>query len=78
MKEYLTTVITPLITTPQVLEIIETEEEANTKVYTLTVDKKDMGRLLGKSGETISAIRTLARHLGGKVGEKVFVRVNEP
>ena len=41
----------------------------------MNVASEDMGRLIGRKGRTINAIRTLARLLGAKMDKKVSVEL---
>jgi predicted RNA-binding protein YlqC (UPF0109 family) len=40
---------------------VEHREEGDTDIYVLTVAPEDMGRVIGKNGKIINAIRTHAR-----------------
>lgn len=44
----------------------------------LTVDKDDMGVIIGKEGKTAKAIRTLLRVLGAKNDARVNLKIVEP
>jgi uncharacterized protein len=41
----------------------------------LNVASEDMGRMIGRKGRTINAIRSVARVLGGKMNKKVSVEI---
>lgn len=41
----------------------------------ISVASEDMGRLIGRKGRTINAIRSLARVLGAKMEKKVSVEI---
>ena len=44
----------------------------------IQIAEKDMGRLIGKQGQTISAIRTLVRVIGARENERINLKVIEP
>lgn len=44
----------------------------------VTVDKEDMGKLIGRMGVMTNALRTILRSVGTKHGNRVSMRVNEP
>ena len=47
-------------------------------LLTVQVSQKDMGKLIGKSGQTIKALRTLLRILGGNSNQRINLKVLEP
>ncbi len=47
-------------------------------LLTVQVSDSDMGKLIGKSGQTIKALRTLLRIIGGNANERVNLKVLEP
>ena len=47
-------------------------------LITITVAEADMGKLIGKNGQTISALRTLVRIIGARDSERVNLKVLEP
>lgn len=47
-------------------------------LLTVKVSDRDMGKLIGKGGQTIKALRTLLRIIGGNVNERVNLKVLEP
>lgn len=47
-------------------------------LITVRVSDRDMGKLIGKSGQTIKSIRTLLRVIGGMANQRVNLKVLEP
>ena len=47
-------------------------------LITVRVSERDMGKLIGKSGQTIKSIRTLLRVVGGTANKRVNLKVLEP
>jgi len=47
-------------------------------LVTVTVADADMGKLIGKQGQTITSLRTLVRIIGARDGERVNLKVLEP
>jgi predicted RNA-binding protein YlqC (UPF0109 family) len=56
MEEFLKFIITPLLSEPKKLQIT-----ATTTSVTIKVGDNDVGRVIGKQGNVINAIRTLSR-----------------
>jgi hypothetical protein len=47
-------------------------------LLTLDVHAEDMGKIIGRSGNTAKAIRTLLRVVGMKNDARVNLKINEP
>lgn len=47
-------------------------------LHTVRVSERDMGKIIGKSGQTIKALRTLLRMLGGNASQRVNLKILEP
>lgn len=59
-------------------KVVITEEEKDSKlILKLTVDKEDMGRIIGKQGRIIRSIREIINSYAMKNQMKVFVDVEE-
>ena len=58
MKDLLSFIVSSLVTKPDLISVKEQGEEENLELI-LTVDPSDMGLIIGKSGQTIRAIRKL-------------------
>jgi len=54
---------------------IEEKEESGRFVYYIKVDEKDRGKIIGKEGKTIKAIRSLASAAATKVDRKTVVKI---
>lgn len=47
-------------------------------LITVRVGDKDMGKLIGRGGQTVKALRTLVRILGGNASQRINLKVLEP
>lgn len=47
-------------------------------LLTLKVEPSDMGRVIGKEGQTAKAIRTILRIIGTKAGRHINLKVLDP
>ncbi|MCK9186375.1 KH domain-containing protein [Candidatus Gracilibacteria bacterium] len=47
-------------------------------LITLEVGKEDMGKIIGKSGQTAKALRTLLRIIGSQNNARVNLKIVEP
>ena len=59
---------------PDAVTVSEIEGETSI-VLELRVSAEDMGRMIGREGRTINAMRSLARVLGAKMTKKVTLEI---
>ena len=52
-------------------------ESPHTIVFELSVDKNDLGKIIGAKGRNISAIRTIMSALAGKIKKRIIVEIVE-
>ena len=69
MKELLTDMIKAIVDKPDEVDITLTESE-NTKIYELRLGDGDVGKVIGKKGKNVTAIRTLLSAATAKEGGK--------
>jgi len=58
--------------------IIESVEDDLGVLHTIQVSERDMGKLIGKGGQTIRALRTLLRIIGSNSSKRINLKVLEP
>ena len=75
--QFLDFVVKALVDVPDKVKIVRTVDEMGV-LLTLTVDNVDMGKVIGRSGNTAKAIRTLLRVVGMKNNSRVNLKINEP
>ena len=75
--KFLDFVIKALVDSPDKVKITRTVDEMGV-LLTLIVDNADMGKVIGRSGNTAKAIRTLLRVVGMKNNSRVNLKINEP
>lgn len=76
-QEFLDYVVKSLVDNPDKVKINRTVDEMGV-LLTLDVDSADMGKIIGRSGNTAKAIRTLLRVVGMKNNSRVNLKINEP
>lgn len=75
--QFLETVVKSLVDNPADVKINRTVDEMGVLI-TLDVNPADMGKIIGRSGNTAKAIRTLLRVVGMKNNARVNLKINEP
>jgi predicted RNA-binding protein YlqC (UPF0109 family) len=76
-QQFLETVVKALVDNPNAVRITRTVDEMGV-LLTLDVHADDMGKIIGRSGNTAKAIRTLLRVVGMKHDARVNLKINEP
>lgn len=75
--QFLDFVVKALVDNPQAVKINRTVDEMGV-LLTLVVDQADMGKVIGRDGNTAKAIRTLLRVVGMKHNARINLKINEP
>ncbi len=76
-KQFLEALVKALVDNPNSVKINRTVDEMGV-LLTLDVHADDMGKIIGRSGNTAKAIRTLLRVVGMKHEARVNLKINEP
>ena len=76
MRELVEYIVKSLVVDKDAVSVTETEEE-NEVVVHVAVAEGDMGRVIGKSGNVASSIRTIIKSISSRTGKKVFVKFGE-
>lgn len=66
-----------MVNNPDDIEVTRTVDEMGVLIM-LKVSKDDMGRIIGKNGQTAKAIRILLRVIGSKNNARVNLKIVEP
>lgn len=77
MKDLLSFIVTSLVTKPEAILIDEQKNDSDITLN-LTVDPSDMGLIIGKSGQTIRAIRKLLTVRAIAENVRVTLQLTEP
>lgn len=76
-QEFLEFVVKSLVDHPEDVNVDRTVDEMGV-LLTLDVHQEDMGKVIGRNGNTAKAIRTLLRVVGMKNQARVNLKINEP
>lgn len=76
-EQFLEYVVKALVENPSDVKINRTVDEMGV-LMTLDVNQNDMGKIIGREGNTAKAIRTLLRVVGMKNNARVNLKINEP
>ncbi|HAL92069.1 MAG TPA: RNA-binding protein [Verrucomicrobia bacterium] len=76
MKELIEYVVKTLVDHPEDIRIAEIEGE-RTIVFELRCHPEDVGKVIGKSGKTVGAIRTLLSTVAARQNKRAMLEVVE-
>ena len=76
MVEFVTYIAKALVDNPDEVEVQEVTGE-RTVVYELRVNEKDLGKVIGRGGQTARSIRTLLSAVAAKQGKRAVLEIIE-
>lgn len=77
MKAFIEYVVKALVDNPEQVDVREVDGE-RVVVFELRLNQKDVGKVIGKNGRTITAIRTLLTSAAAKQGKRAMLEIIEP
>ena len=77
MKAFIEFVVKALVDHPEQVEVREVDGD-RVVVFELRLNQTDIGKVIGKSGRTIMAIRTLLTSAAAKQGKRAMIEIIEP
>lgn len=76
-QEFLENIVKSLVDHPADVKVERKVDEMGV-LMTLDINPEDMGKIIGRQGNTAKAIRTLLRVVGMKNNARVNLKINEP
>ncbi len=76
-QQFLESVVKAIVNNPNDVKVERMIDERGV-LLTLDVNPSDMGYVIGRSGQTARAIRTLLKIVGAKNNARVNLKINEP
>jgi len=76
MKEFIEYIVKHLVDKPDEVRVTEIDGE-RTVVYELRVGDGDLGKVIGKRGQTAKSIRTLLAAASAKTGKRAVLEILE-
>ncbi len=76
-REFVEFIIKEIVNNPDAVKVERTVDELGV-LLTVKVAPEDMGLLIGRSGSTAKAVRTLARIVGMRNNARVNLKIEEP
>ncbi|GMU62099.1 MAG: KH domain-containing protein [Myxococcales bacterium] len=74
MKQLVETIARALVDKPEAVELKVTPQDGGV-LYELKVAPDDIGKVIGRDGRTVNALRTVLQHAALKKGEKARLEI---
>lgn len=78
MRDLLKFLLSQIVDQPEQVKIDQTSDETGTIILTAAVAPEDMGKVIGRGGKIISAIRELLKVKAVKANQRVRLILAEP
>lgn len=76
MKEFIEFIVKHLVDNPSEVQVNEVDGE-RTIVFELRVGQGDMGKVIGRRGQTAKSLRTLLAAASAKMGKRAVLEILE-
>jgi len=76
MKEFIEFIVKHLVDNPDDVHVNEIDGE-RTVVFELRVEQSDMGKVIGRRGQTAKSLRTLLAAASAKMGKRSMLEILE-
>ena len=75
-EKFVTDLIKHLVLYPDDVIVKELSDESNVITLQVMVNKDDLGRVIGKNGRVINALRTIAYACAARNGKKIEISID--
>ncbi len=76
-RDFIEYVVRNIVDNPEEVEVRQSVDDLGVLI-TLKVSKDDMGKIIGKSGQTAKSLRVLLRMMGAKADARYNLKIVEP
>ena len=76
MREFIEFIIKHLVDNPEAVRVTEIDGE-KTVVYELRVGEGDLGKVIGRKGQTARSLRTILSAASAKTGKRAVLEILE-
>lgn len=78
MKDLLQYILKNLVDNPDEITIKQSQDETGLITFNVTVSQADMGKVIGRGGKVINAIRQIIKIKSIKEGKRININLQEP
>jgi predicted RNA-binding protein YlqC (UPF0109 family) len=77
MKEAVELIVRKLVREPEAVDVREVERDRSTTIIEIRVAQTDVGKIIGRQGRTVKALRSLLYAAGQKQGRRYVLEIVE-
>jgi predicted RNA-binding protein YlqC (UPF0109 family) len=77
MKEAVELIVRKLVREPESVDVREVERDRSTTVIEIRVAQEDVGKIIGRQGRTVKALRSLLHAAGQKHNRRYLLEIVE-
>lgn len=77
MEEFVAYIIKNLVSNPEAVQVSSNDQAEEIKIE-IRVANEDVGKVIGRRGNTINALRTIVRTVATRLGKKAQVELIQP
>ena len=77
MENLVKYIVENLVDNKEMVEVSTTEESEKVVVLNVSVNKEDIGKVIGKNGKIAHSIRTIVKSASAKTGKRFIVKIGE-
>lgn len=76
-RDFVEYIVKAIVNFPDEVEVTQSVDDLGILI-TLKVNKDDMGKIIGKDGQTAKSLRVLLRMMGAKMDARMNLKIIEP
>lgn len=76
-RDFVEYIVRAIVNSPDEVEVTQSVDDLGILI-TLKVNKEDMGKIIGKDGQTAKSLRVLLRMMGAKMDARMNLKIVEP
>lgn len=77
MRDAVELIVRKLVREPESVDVREVERDRSTTVIEIRVAQEDVGKIIGRQGRTVKALRSLLHAAGQKQGRRYLLEIVE-
>ncbi|MBQ7352343.1 MAG: KH domain-containing protein [Clostridia bacterium] len=77
MEDLVKYIVENLVENKDAVSVSTFEESEKVSVITVSVDKEDIGRVIGRNGKIAGSIRTIVKSASAGLGKRFVVKIGE-